>query len=74
MFILLYMSIILGVITYFEYQNYKISQRIKKNMESISKNISSIADINDDICEELYGFTESYYAVNFKEENINEKK
>lgn len=74
MFILLYMSIILGVITYFEYQNYKISQKLYKNMGDAINRLYFIYDVNREILTNLYSLFESYDVSNFEEENINEKK
>ena len=75
MLVFLYLAILLGVITYFEYKNSKISENINKNMsliltkiEQMYSLINCIYDLNGDIYENFNDFISYEY-----EENNSEK-
>ena len=75
MLVFLYLAILLGVITYFEYKNSKISETINKNLslaltkiEQMYSLINCIYDLNGDIYENFNDFISYEY-----EENNSEK-
>ena len=71
MLVFLYLAILLGVITYFEYKNSKISETINKNLslaltkiEQMYSLINCIYDLNGDIYENFNDFISYEYEEN----------
>ena len=71
MLVFLYLAILLGFITYFEYKNSKISENINKNMsliltkiEQMYSLINCIYDLKGDIYENINDFISYEYEEN----------